>query len=156
MPTQVSSWLWCGPHPCSRLFYFAGWGCRARGLSDIENAGAGRILTLEEPVTLDVLIARVKKHLKLDHIRVAVSLATLPQDAATPASVTSVATSVAVQKIAACAGYVHCKQRCSSIACLVTYSNTLLCVVTGQVWCVSDWPPRRRRGCAAYRRNVSS
>ncbi|CAJ0629488.1 530_t:CDS:2 [Entrophospora sp. SA101] len=36
-----------------------------------EEAGAGRLFTLEEPVSLSTMVKRIKNHLKLKHVRVA-------------------------------------------------------------------------------------
>ncbi|KAI9333248.1 GTP cyclohydrolase 1 type 2/Nif3 [Obelidium mucronatum] len=43
----------------------------AQSVNQLEEAGTGRFITLAEPLTVEELVKRIKKHLKLSHLRLA-------------------------------------------------------------------------------------
>lgn len=71
----------------------------------VEGAGEGRLLELAEPAPLSEVIARVKRHLGLEHVRVSLAAGALDADAApTSASVMEAASRLSVRTVAACPG----------------------------------------------------
>lgn len=71
---------------------------------DPEKEGEGRKMSLNSPLLLQQVIDRLKKHLKLSHVRVAPAMHLLVAEKATEESVTQVAKAHQVHNIAVCAG----------------------------------------------------
>lgn len=71
----------------------------------VPGAGEGRVTTLGEPATLSEVVRRVKAHLKLDHVRVAVRMDAAWGDKCSGAAAAGAAAdSVTVRTAAVCAG----------------------------------------------------
>lgn len=77
------------------------------------STGQGRLVTLAQPINLATAVARIKKHLKLENVRVALPLSSTSTSTSTDTSATTItaaasvlksAENVKVKKVALCAG----------------------------------------------------
>ena len=70
-------------------------------LPEHAGAGEGRVVQLEQPVPLHELVARIKTHLKLSHVRVALAFSKFPQGSTASDELDLSST---VQSVGICAG----------------------------------------------------